>query len=93
MSKQNLSSLAVEAFARMDANKKSDNAKKPSDYQAAQKAEYAKTQRLRELRLAKEAADRAAKELNPVAPKKKAASKKKPTDEPPKARRSISWGL
>lgn len=47
-----------------------------SDAENARKATLKKTERLRELRLAKEAEDRAAKAANPRK-KKKAASKKK----------------
>ena len=49
-----------------------------AEYQAAGNAERAKTERLRALRLAKEAADReAAANAPPPAPKPKAAIKKK----------------
>ena len=49
-----------------------------AEYQAAGNAERAKTERLRALRLAKEAADReAAANAPPPAPKAKAAIKKK----------------
>ena len=49
-----------------------------AEYQAAGNAERAKTERLRALRLAKEAADReAAANAPPPAPKPKAAAKKK----------------
>ena len=49
-----------------------------AEYQAAGNAERAKTERLRALRLAKEAADReAAANAPPPSPKPKAAAKKK----------------
>jgi hypothetical protein len=49
-----------------------------AEYQAAGNAERAKTERLRALRLAKEAADReAAANAPPQSPKPKAAAKKK----------------
>ncbi len=94
MTKDALSSLAVNAFAQMDA-RKTEASKTLTDHQVAQKAEYAKTARLRALRLAKEEAEREAKLAEPVAAPKKAVKSKakaKPKAEPPKARRSISWG-
>ena len=91
--KQPLSSLAIKAFARMDI-KKSEGSKPLSEHHAAQKAEYAKTARLRAMRLAKEAAEReAAKHDDAERPRPKTAKKKKVADAPPKSRRSISWGL
>lgn len=46
-----------------------------AEYLSEAKARTIKTERLRALRLAKEEADRAAEALNPVAPKKKRASR------------------
>jgi hypothetical protein len=55
-----------------------DGATAMAEYQAAGTAERAKTERLRALRLAKEAADReAAANAPPPSPKPKAAAKKK----------------
>lgn len=48
-----------------------------ADYQSEAKARAAKTARLRELRLAKDEADRAAEALKPVEPKKKRVAAKK----------------
>jgi hypothetical protein len=48
-----------------------------AEYKAAGNAERAKTERLRALRLAKEAADREAAAATPVAKPKAAANKKK----------------
>ncbi|WP_342360365.1 hypothetical protein [Terrarubrum flagellatum] len=63
-----------------------------ASYQAAQRAEDVKTQKLKALRLAKEAAERAAlATAEKPAPKKKAKKQSEP--EIPKARRSVSWGL
>lgn len=56
--------------------KKTDEGNKAAaEYQAEVKARILKTARLRELRLAKEEADRAAEALKPVEPKKKRVSR------------------
>ena len=93
MTKEIYSSLAVKAFAQME-GKKHEGAKPQTEYHVAKKAEYAKTAKLRELRLAKEAAEREAKqaETKPT-PRKSAKRSTAVGDIPPKARRSISWGL
>ncbi|ESW83166.1 MULTISPECIES: hypothetical protein [unclassified Mesorhizobium] len=55
--------------------KTAERNKATAEYLSEAKARTIKTARLRELRLAKEEADRAAAALNPVAPKKKRASR------------------
>ncbi|TIS88181.1 hypothetical protein [Mesorhizobium sp.] len=75
-SNQNIMQKAEARF--IDQQKKTaERNKATAEYLSEAKARIAKTARLRELRLAKEAADRAAEALNPVAPRKKRAAVKK----------------
>ncbi|TGQ46804.1 hypothetical protein [Mesorhizobium sp. M00.F.Ca.ET.216.01.1.1] len=75
-SNQNIMQKAEARF--IDQQKKTaERNKATAEYLSEAKARIAKTARLRELRLAKEAADRAAEALNPVAPRKKRAVVKK----------------
>ncbi|MBW8908452.1 hypothetical protein AB6802_26190 [Mesorhizobium sp. RCC_202] len=61
----------------MDKQKKTaERSKATADYVSEAKAREIKTARLRELRLAKEEADRVAEALNPTPKKKRAAVKK-----------------
>jgi hypothetical protein len=55
--------------------KAADRAKATVEYQTEAKLRAAKTAKLRELRLAKEEAERAAEALKPVQPKNKRASR------------------
>jgi hypothetical protein len=93
MTKHIPSSLSIKTFAHLE-EKKGEGGKLQTEYHAAKKAEYAKTAKLRELRLAKEAADRAAKQPAGSAPQRKSVKRLSSANAcPPKARRSISWGL
>ncbi len=71
---QNIMEKAEARF--MEKQKKTvERNKATAEYLSEAKARTIKTARLRELRLAKEEADRAAEALNPVAPKKKRAAR------------------
>ncbi|TIT58640.1 MAG: hypothetical protein E5W90_36310, partial [Mesorhizobium sp.] len=75
-SNQNIMQKAEARF--IDQQKKTaERNKATAEYLSEAKARIAKTARLRELRLAKEAADRAAEALNPVAPGKSGRQSKK----------------
>lgn len=69
--------IMEKAQARFMENQKktAERNKATAEYLSEAKARAIKTARLRELRLAKEEADRAAAALNPVAPKKKRAAR------------------
>ncbi|MER9231501.1 hypothetical protein NKI56_05240 [Mesorhizobium sp. M0622] len=69
--------IMEKAQARFMENQKktAERNKATAEYLSEAKARGIKTARLRELRLAKEESDRAAEALNPVAPKKKRASR------------------
>ncbi|MER8548659.1 hypothetical protein [Mesorhizobium sp. M0684] len=69
--------IMEKAQARFMENQKktAERNKATAEYLSEAKARSIKTARLRELRLAKEEADRAAEALNPVPPKKKRASR------------------
>lgn len=74
-------SIMEKAEARfMDKQKKTaERNKATSDYVSEARAREIKTARLRELRLAKEEADRVAEALNPTPKKKRATAKKAAT--------------
>ena len=71
-------SIMEKAEARfMDKQKKTaERSKATSDYMSEARAREIKTARLRELRLAKEEADRVAEALNPTPKKKRATANK-----------------
>ncbi len=72
-SRQNIMEKAETRFLETQ-KKAEDGAKRTIQYQTEAKLRATKTARLRELRLAKDEAERAAEALKPAAPKKKRAS-------------------
>lgn len=71
---QNIMEKAESRFLETQ-KKTADRNKAAAEYQSEAKARIIKTARLRELRLAKDEADRAAEALKPVEPKKKRVSR------------------
>ncbi len=75
-SRQNIMEKAETQF--METQKKTaERAKAMNEYQTEAKLRAQKTAKLRELRLARDEAERAAEALKPVEPKKKRASRAK----------------
>jgi hypothetical protein len=75
-SRQNIMEKAETRF--METQKKTaERAKAMNEYQTEAKLRAQKTAKLRELRLARDEAERAAEALKPVEPKKKRASRAK----------------
>ena len=73
-SRQNIMEKAESRFLETQ-RKTADRAKATIEYQTEAKLRALKTARLRELRFAKDEAERAAEALKPAAPKKKRASR------------------